>query len=185
MPSYPCTVPVIHTCSASTAVSTIQLWDFHKRYFGHYIPPYCDLHSSFSATSQPALRTHHNLVPIFPSSIMPEMRECIAHFLFLLWFLQYCLENGIDLRLLDLWADASKTEEKSLAPDGLVYCLDALSTVYRGTCGAQSSLWPPMWRKVKGKPDPPLIQSLKWEAVSFSNRAIVMNLGPLHFQVSR
>jgi hypothetical protein len=115
---------------------------------------------------------------------MPEMRECIAHFLFLSAFLQFCLENEIDLQLLGLWADASKAEERSMASDGLVYCLDALSTVYRGTCGAQSSLWPPMWRKVKGKPDPPLIQSLKWGAVSFTNRAIVMDLGLLHFQVS-
>lgn len=115
---------------------------------------------------------------------MPEIRECIAHFLSLSAFLQFCLENRIDLQLLGLWADASKAEEMSMASDGLVYCLDACSTVYRGTCGAQSSLWPPMWRKVKGKPDPPLIQSLKWGAVSFTNRAIVMDLGPLYFQVS-
>lgn len=115
---------------------------------------------------------------------MPEIRECIAHFHFLFSFLQFCLEKGIDLRLLGLWADASKAEEKVLASDGMVYRLDAHSTVHRGTCGAQTSLWPPMWRKVQGNPDPPPIQSLRWGAVSFSNRAIVMDLGVLHFQVS-
>ena len=47
----------------------------------------------------------------FPSSIfslhhktMPELRECIAHYLLLLWWFEYCVSTGADLQVLGLWA---------------------------------------------------------------------------------
>ena len=67
--------------------------------------------------------------------IMPEIRECITHFLFLLWFYEDCLENHLDLTLLPvgLWADApdNNSGEKKLE-NGSVYKLEATSTAARG-----------------------------------------------------
>lgn len=116
---------------------------------------------------------------------MPELRECIAHFLCMLWFLQHCLEAKIDLCLLGLWADATDEEAKTLALDGMVYQLNADSKVKRGTCSAQTSLWPQMWKKLPSQPDPPSIQTLHWKKVILSSRAIILDLGELYLQVSR
>ena len=114
---------------------------------------------------------------------MPEIRECIAHFLCMLWFFQHCLDMNYDLHLLALWADATEKEAKKLAPDGHVYCLDASSSVYRGNTNSQTSLWPPTFRVTKSNPNPPSIQTLEWKGVSYSNRAIILNMGSLYFQV--
>jgi hypothetical protein len=124
--------------------------------------------------------------PFFPAaSIMPEIRECIAHFLFLLWFYEYCLENHLDLTLLGLWADTPDNNpgEQKLA-NGSVYKLDATSTASRGTNGAQTFLWPPMWRKTASEQDPPTLDRLKLQGVGCTNRAIIMDMGDLKFQVS-
>ena len=114
---------------------------------------------------------------------MPELRECIAHFLYMSHFFQYCIEKGIDLSLIGLWADATEAESHLLAPDGLVYCLSASSKVKRGSRSAQTSLWPEMWKITHTQPDPPSIQSLVWKGVHWTSRAIVMDMGRLHFQV--
>ncbi|KDR72183.1 hypothetical protein GALMADRAFT_765703 [Galerina marginata CBS 339.88] len=115
---------------------------------------------------------------------MPEIRECIAHYLCMLWFFGFCLREKLDLQLLALWADASEKEEKKLAPDGLVYRLDASSTVVRGNANAQTSLWPGPFKKTKANPDPPSIRTLKLKGVSYSNRTIILDMGPLHFQLA-
>jgi len=117
---------------------------------------------------------------------MPEIRECIAHFLFLLWFYEYCLKNHLDLTLLGLWADAPDNNpgEKKLA-NGSVYRLQATSTAVRGANRAQTPLWPPMWRKTASQDDdPPALNQLKLQGVSCTNRAIIMDMGELKFQVS-
>jgi len=116
---------------------------------------------------------------------MPEIRECIAHFLFLLWFYEYCLKNHLDLTLLGLWADAPDNNpgEKKLA-NGSVYRLQATSTAVRGANRAQTPLWPPMWRKTASQDDPPPLNQLKLQGVSCTNRAIIMDMGELKFQVS-
>lgn len=118
------------------------------------------------------------------ASIMPEIRECIAHSLFLLWFYEYCLENQVDLTLLGLWADAPDNNpgEQRLA-NGSVYRLEATSTAARGTNGAQTSLWPPMWQKTVTGEDPPTLDRLKLQGVDYTTRAIIMDMGDLKFQV--
>jgi hypothetical protein len=40
---------------------------------------------------------------------MPEIRECIAHYLCMLWFFQFCLEQKLDLQVLALWATTGNT----------------------------------------------------------------------------
>jgi len=116
--------------------------------------------------------------------IMPEIRECIAHFLFLLWFYEYCLENHLDLTLLGLWADAPDNNpgEQKLA-NGSVYKLEATSTAARGTNGAQTFMWPSMWCKTALQVDPPTLDRLKLQGVDRTNRAIIMDMGELKFQV--
>lgn len=124
-------------------------------------------------------------IPLSVALIMPEIRECITHFLFLLWFYEYCLENHLDLTLLGLWADAPDHSpgEKKLA-NGSVYKLEATSTAARGTNGAQTFLWPPMWRKTASQVDPPTLDQLKLQGVDYTNWAIIMDMGELKFQVS-
>ena len=114
---------------------------------------------------------------------MPELHECIAHFLCMLHFFQYCIEMGINLSLIGLWADATNAESHLLAPDGLVYQLSASSTVKRGSCSAQTSLWPEMWKITDAQPEPPSIQFLVWKGVHWTSRAIIMDMGELCFQV--
>jgi len=95
------------------------------------------------------------------------------------------LENHLDLTLLGLWADApdNNSGEQKLA-NGSVYKLDATSTAARGTNGAQTSLWPPMWGKTALQVDPPSLDQLKLQGVDYMNRAIIMDMGELKFQVS-
>ena len=114
---------------------------------------------------------------------MPELRECIAHFLCVSHFFQYCIEKNCNLSLIGLWADATDSESQLLAPDGLVYRLSASSTVKRGSRSAQTSLWPEMRKKTRAQPNPPAIQSLVWEGVHWTSRAIIMDMGELYFQV--
>ncbi len=114
---------------------------------------------------------------------MPELRECIAHYLILLWFLHDCAVNGIELYLIGLWADATHKEPQFKKHNGMVYRLDAKSKVKRGTNNAQTSLWPDMWKESKKIPHPPSITTLKLAKVTYTNRAIILHLGALVFQV--
>jgi len=95
------------------------------------------------------------------------------------------LENHLDLTLLGLWADAPDNNpgEQKLA-NGSVYKLEATSTAARGTNGAQTFIWPSMWRKTPLQVDPPRLDRLKLQGVDRTNRAIIMDMGELKFQVS-
>ena len=114
---------------------------------------------------------------------MPELRECVAHYLLLLWFLQHCADIGIELHLIGLWSDATQKEPEFKKHNGMVYRLDAKSKVKRGTNNAQTSLWPEMWKESKKVPHPPSITALKLAKVTYTNRAIILHLGALVFQV--
>lgn len=121
------------------------------------------------------------------SSVMPEYRECIAHFLFLLWFLEYCQHKNLDLHVLGLWADKVKGKavrnRKIPASKDLVFQLCNTSKDKRGRKGNQGFLWPPMWQKGSKNQDPPSINRLEWKDVRTTTRAIVLDFGVLHFQV--
>jgi hypothetical protein len=117
---------------------------------------------------------------------MPEIRECIAHFIWILCFFDWCNLHDINLQLLGLWADASEAEAPKLAPDGLVYRLNSSSTVQRGSRGSQTSLWPLMCRLSPKNPNPLLIETLVWKGVENAHtcRAVILNFGELYLQVS-
>jgi len=115
---------------------------------------------------------------------MPEYRECIAHFLFLSWFLQYCQQKGLDLHVLGLWTDkTSGKNSKKCNTSDLVFKLEPTSKDKRGNAGNQGYLWPPMWRMSSENPNPPSISVLELQGVRTTSRAIVLNFGALHFQV--
>ena len=65
----------------------------------------------------------------------------------------------------------------------MVYNLDAKSKVKRGSNNAQTSLWPDMWKESKKIPHPPSITMLKLAKVTYTHRAIILQLGALVFQV--
>jgi hypothetical protein len=113
---------------------------------------------------------------------MPEYRECLAHFLFLEWFLKYCQQKGLDLHVLDLWTDKTAGKNaKRLKSPSFVFKLDHNSKEKRGNQGNQGNLWPPMWRKSSEHHS---ISLLEWKEVRTTSRAIILNFGALHFQVS-
>ncbi|RDB17730.1 hypothetical protein Hypma_001157 [Hypsizygus marmoreus] len=116
---------------------------------------------------------------------MPEYRECLAHFLLLLWWVSH-YKALTPLSLVALWADASKTEEAKIpgTRDGHVYWLDATSVVTRGTNGAQTWLWPSMWRKTSRQLNPPSIQTLSLRDITMTSRAVILDMGPLFLKLS-
>ena len=84
---------------------------------------------------------------------MPEYHEYITHYLFLLWFLQYCQQKGLDLHVLGFWTDktAGKNVKKPKTTD-VVFRLDHNSKDKQGNAGNQGYLWPPMWQKSSENP---------------------------------
>ena len=121
----------------------------------------------------------------FLSISMPEYCECIAHFLFLSWFLHYCQQKGLDLHVVSLWTDktAGKNSKKRRQTTDLVFKLDHDSKDKRGNAGNQGYLWPPMWRRSAENPNPPSITCLELQSVRTTSRAIILNFRVLHFQV--
>lgn len=115
---------------------------------------------------------------------MPELRECLAHYWFLLWFFDL-YNSKTSFQLIALWADATPAEEKKVsAQDGHVYRLTATSSVKRGSKGAQTPLWPLDFTVTKDTPDPPSIQTLELKGVSTTSRAIILDMGPQFLKVS-
>lgn len=114
---------------------------------------------------------------------MPEIRECIASFIYLESFFQWCIWHNINLQVLGLWADYTGKDSVDNDVDTKVYKLDASSTAVRGQKNHAGSLWPSMWLKSEQLPDPPPITQLVLLRVSSTNRAIILDFKHLHFQV--
>jgi hypothetical protein len=123
---------------------------------------------------------------------MPEYRELLAHLLILLYLLRIAFTSGSTFTILGLWADYTKAEAKrqkknSRARKGLVCKLDNKCIFKRGTKGCQTSLYPPMLQKKKGNPNPEPLSVLRLEspeAVTATNRALILNFGRLYLSVS-
>jgi hypothetical protein len=119
---------------------------------------------------------------------MPEYRESWVHFLLARHI--FTSEQNLDWTVLGLWADATKKEARaaranSLQRAGHVYPLDASSTIKRGTNGAQTSVWPQMWRQMKKGPTPPSIQTLRLCNMESAGRSITLDFGPLCLMVRK
>jgi len=117
---------------------------------------------------------------------MPERREYRA-ILLLLLLLIFLFTGGAVLTVLALWIDSTETEqERSKDPRakaGLVHPIGPSSSHVRGKNKAQTSVYPPMWKKSKLQPDPPPISTLVFKSVKETGRALVMDFGSLYLHV--
>lgn len=113
---------------------------------------------------------------------MPEYRECLAHYFLLQHLLSYY--GYPSLLVQALWADASKSEEKSSgAQDGHVVQLENTCNWKRGNRGGQTPLFPPMFSSSKKNPNPPSVQTLELKNFSTTGRAITLNFNAAALQV--
>ncbi len=115
---------------------------------------------------------------------MPELRETVASFQYVIGFLDHALQSDVDLTVLGLWADASETRAEAKLATGHVYKLSAESTVKRGPNLAQTCLYPPMLQKSAKNISPAPISTLVLQSAANTNRAIVLDFGTVAFQVS-
>ena len=54
----------------------------------------------------------------------------------------------------------------------------------RGSMNNKAYIWPPMWQKSSENPNPPSISMLELKEAKTTSRAMILNFGILHFQVS-
>ncbi|KAJ7815370.1 hypothetical protein B0H14DRAFT_3476235 [Mycena olivaceomarginata] len=98
---------------------------------------------------------------------MPEVRESEASFR---------IANAAVTKLLD----AGATQHAI----GLPYEIESDCTVKRGINKAQSPVYPPMWRTTsKTKSATNLVQTLALKGLSYSYRALILDLGPLFLSI--
>ncbi|KAH9948432.1 hypothetical protein B0H21DRAFT_821093 [Amylocystis lapponica] len=119
---------------------------------------------------------------------MPELTECVAHGLLALNFFEREQVHQ-SWKLKNLWVDATKSERPRTPPgsparSGKVYTLTACSPIKRGCTGAQTGVWPPMWRKFPSdREEPTSITTLELHGIEYTYRALILNLGALWLQV--
>ncbi|KAJ3551827.1 hypothetical protein NM688_g4485 [Phlebia brevispora] len=112
---------------------------------------------------------------------MPELVECLAHYLFLSKLYERHL--GADWNLRNIWVDGTDKEllqapEGSRLADGQVYILSRDSEIKRGCGGGQSPICPSssVWPY-------PNFQGLTLQGISYTYRALILDLRPLWLQV--
>lgn len=111
--------------------------------------------------------------------LMPEFRECLAHFLFLFWLFHNLKSNWA---LLGLWADLTKEEAAHIngGYNGLVQHLNQASTFKRGQTNHQTPLYPPSLRDSRDI----ALQNLTLKDISYTPRAIILDFKSLRLKVS-
>lgn len=114
---------------------------------------------------------------------MPELRECLASGLILLWFLQRGQRDNWDLKVLKLWADLTDEESAKHQSDGNVVCLTPSSKFKRGNQGHQYPLYPPQLKALSSSPILP-VEGLELKNVTPTPRAVILDLGLLSLRVA-
>ncbi|KAJ7699096.1 hypothetical protein B0H16DRAFT_1484282 [Mycena metata] len=117
---------------------------------------------------------------------MPETVECISSGLQAQNAFSAAKATGSPFNLEAIVVDATKREARATgapaaAKQGLVYELDSRSTIKRGQKDNQSDVYPPALRTTASNPDPPSVNTLTLEAISYTNRALILNFGTLFF----
>jgi hypothetical protein len=121
---------------------------------------------------------------------MPEVRESEASFRIANAAVTKLLDAGVHLAVEGIEIDASEKEAARFrkghpARDGLPYEIESDCTVKRGINKAQSPVYPPMWRTTsKTKSATNLVQTLALKGLSYSYRALILDLGPLFLSVT-
>lgn len=120
---------------------------------------------------------------------MPESREGEASFITLDDNVSSLLEEGVSLDLERIDIDATDKEcarfpKNHPAREGLPYTIDSASTVKRGINKAQNYVYPEMWRTT-GKSNEPKgsLTNLTLKGLTYTHRALILDLGPLFLMV--
>lgn len=80
-------------------------------------------------------------------------------------------------------AEAARRDASQEAKEGLVYDLDATSTVKRGQNYHQTDVYPPTLRATADNPYPSPLSTLVLEKITYTNRAMILHFGTLFFMV--
>ncbi|KAH7906784.1 hypothetical protein BJ138DRAFT_1104858 [Hygrophoropsis aurantiaca] len=122
---------------------------------------------------------------------MPEYRECLAHYL-VAQSVFAAEKPHHNWQVHGIWVDGTE-KERSAAPrgtplrNGHVYSLSPNTTIKRGTNGAQTPVWPPKFqcpaKRKRDAPDPPSIEELELQDISYTGRTLVMDFRDLWLQV--
>ncbi|TFK59346.1 hypothetical protein BDN72DRAFT_905937 [Pluteus cervinus] len=109
---------------------------------------------------------------------MPEIRECIAHFLYTLAVFNQLKAKNANFTLIKIWADYTREEDKERKPtnQGHVFVLGPEHGLKRGYKHDQTPLWP----DVAGWDGD--ITLLTLEGMSTTSRALSLEFGKLHFR---
>ncbi|KAJ6617852.1 hypothetical protein B0H10DRAFT_1948035 [Mycena sp. CBHHK59/15] len=114
---------------------------------------------------------------------MPESCESQASFEIVDVAVTALIKEGVSLRIKNIEIDATETEQKRFkdhpARSGLPYAIDSKFTVKRGISKAQSHLYPEMWHTPGKKMSEHLLTELLLKDISYTHRALILDLGPL------
>jgi hypothetical protein len=110
--------------------------------------------------------------------LMPEFRECLAHFLYLFWLFH---NLKTDWTLLGLWADLTQAEAERTngGNTGLVQRLNPTSTFKRGQTKHQTPLYPSSLRNSGDIASNMLVLN----EIDHTPRAIILDFKSLRFKV--
>ncbi|KAJ7454584.1 hypothetical protein B0H11DRAFT_2069106 [Mycena galericulata] len=119
---------------------------------------------------------------------MPESRECTASGMQAQMTFESAKAAGASFVLEKMALDATKAEAKrSNAPreakEGLVYDLDAKCTIKRGQNRNQTDVFPPTLRITASNPNPPSLNTLVLEKITYTHRALILHFGNLFFML--
>ncbi|KAJ7829659.1 hypothetical protein B0H14DRAFT_3143845 [Mycena olivaceomarginata] len=120
---------------------------------------------------------------------MPEVHESEASFRIANAAVTKLLDAGVHLAVEGIEIDASEKEAARFckghpARDGLPYEIESDCTVKCGINKAQSPVYPPMWHTTsKTKSATNLVQTLALKGLSYSYRALILDLGPLFHSI--
>lgn len=153
---------------------------------------YLSLFISHAITRRGSLILHSTLATVphaAISTIMPETRECTASGKQAQDTFETQKAAGNPFILEGIALDATEAEAarpgaSKEAKEGLVYNLDAHSTVKRGQNKHQTDVYPPTLRATAQNPHPPALNTLALQKITYTNRAMILHFGTLFFMVS-
>lgn len=111
---------------------------------------------------------------------MPELVECLSHYLLASSLFNKYADSDWHLR--NLWYDGTATENQSARAndtmkEGRVGIVHPGTKALRGSGSAQGPLWPPTLSNSSE------LQQLKLQGISYTYRALILDLGGMWLQV--
>lgn len=134
------------------------------------------------------LCSRHLIPPSQYPHTMPEARECITSGKQAQKTFETAKAAGSSFILEAIAAEATKAEAElsgasSEVKEGLVYNLDAYSTIKRGQNHHQTHVFPPTHHVTAQNPHPPALTTLVLEKITYTNRVLILHFGSLFLMV--